>query len=826
MVGLVLVSHSHEVAEGVAALARQMGGADLAIATAGGLEGAGEEHPIGTDAARILAAMEQVWSDDGVLVLMDLGSAVLSAEMALEFLDPDRRGKVRLSGAPFVEGAVSAAVAAKLGRPLDDVADEALGGLAGKTAHLGLDPQEAAGTAAPDHLAGPEVKLPIVIDLPHGLHARPAARLVQTAGAFDADIRVTNVTAGRGPVSARSLNAVATLGVTVGQRIEVVARGPQAAPAIDAVRALADRRFDEAPEDLAVAEPPTEPTTPGGAPAVDGAIVGIPASPGIAIGPVRHLHVPELPLPEGAPGTPEEEGSRLDAAIAEVRADIARQRDAAIVRVGVGEAAIFDAHLLFLQDEALLGPARDGIPDRGAAAAWRDAVAELAAAWDALADPYLRERAGDLRSVGRQVLARLLGVEAPHGRLPAPGILVVGDLEPADTIALDPASCHGIAVSHGGPTSHAAVLARALGIPAVVGLGDRITEIDEEVTIGLDGGTGVVHIDPPPEVIAVLEAERAERLDRERSARARTSQPAITKDGRHVRIMANVGGSSDVTAALAAGCDGVGLFRSEFLFIGRDRMPTEDEQEQVYRAAAVALAGRPLTVRTLDAGADKPIPYLGLTPEANPFLGVRGFRLTAARPEILQTQLRALVRVSADHSVRIMFPMVATVEELQVGITVVGEVAAHVGTAPPEVGVMIEIPAAALAASHLARVAGFFSVGTNDLTQYTLAADRGNEHLGDLADALHPSVLRLIAMTAEAGTASGIPTAVCGELAADPAATALLLGLGVGELSMSPPAIPSVKDAVRAVDLDGANALASKALACATAAEVRQLLTT
>ena len=825
MVGLVLVSHSHEVAEGVAALARQMGGADLPIATAGGLEGTGEEHPVGTDAARILAAIEQVWSEDGVLVLMDLGSAVLSGEMALDFLDPDRRNTVRLSGAPFVEGAISAAVAAKLGRPLDEVADEALGGLAGKTAHLGVDLQGAGGggtAQTTDRPAGPEVRLPIVIDLPHGLHARPAARLVQTAGGFDADISVMNASTGRGPASARSLNAVATLGVTVGQLIEVVARGPQASLAIDAIRALADRRFDEDPEDLALVEP----VTPQSVPAVEGAIVGIPASPGIAIGPVRHLHVPELPLPEDGAGTPEEERARLDAAIAAVRADITQQRDAAVARVGKGEAAIFDAHLLFLQDEALLGPVRDGIPERGAAAAWSDAVTGLTAAWEDLDDAYLRERAGDLRSVGRQVLARLLGVEAPHGRLPAPGVLVVGDLEPADTIALDPASCQGIAVAHGGPTSHAAVLARAVGIPAVVGLGDRIIEIDEEVMIGLDGATGVVQIDPPPSTIALLEAERAEQLGRERSARARASAPAVTKDGRRVPIMANVGGPSDITAALAAGCDGVGLFRSEFLFIGRNRMPTEAEQEEVYRAAAVALEGRPLIVRTLDAGADKPIPYLELTPEANPFLGVRGFRLTVARPEILHTQLRALVRVSADHPVRIMFPMVATLEELRVGLTAVGEVAAAVGTAAPEVGVMVEIPAAALAASHLAGVAGFFSVGTNDLTQYTLAADRGNERLGDLADAVHPSVLRLIAMTAEAGTASGIPTAVCGELAADPAATALLLGLGVGELSMSPPAIPFVKDAVRAVDLDGANALASKALACATAAEVRQLLTT
>ena len=821
MVGLVLVSHSHEVAEGVAALARQMGGADLAIATAGGL--GGDDHEVGTDATRIVAAVEEVWSQDGVLVLMDLGSAVLSAEMALDFLDQDRRRKVVLSQAPFVEGAVSAAVAAKLGRPLNAVADEALGGLAGKTAHLGNGADEAIRVArAADQSAGPEVRLTIVIDLPHGLHARPAARLVQTAGAFDADVMVSNVTAGRGPVSARSLNAVATLGVTVGQRIEVAARGPQATLVADALRALADRRFDEAPDDLAIPEP----TTLSGTPAVEGTIVGVPASPGIAVGPVRHLHVPELPLPEASAGTPEEERTQLDAAIAAVHADITRQRDDAVVRVGRGEAAIFDAHLLFLQDEALLVPARGGIADRGAATAWGDAVAELAAAWEELDDPYLRERAEDLRSVGRQVLARLLGVEAPRSRLQAAGVLVVSELEPADTIALDPGSCQGIAVAHGGPTSHAAVLARALGIPAVVGLGDRITDIDEGIRIGLDGHTGMVHIDPPPSTVTVLQAERAEHLKRDRAARARAAAPAVTNDGQRVPILANVGDSSGIAAALAGGCDGVGLFRSEFLFIGSDRMPTEDEQERVYRAAAVALEGRELTVRTLDAGADKPIPYLGLASEANPFLGVRGLRLTLSRPELLTTQLRALARVAADYPLRIMFPMVATLEELQAGLDAVGDAVADVGTSPLDVGVMIEIPAAALAASHLARFASFFSVGTNDLTQYTLAADRGNERVGYLADAIHPSVLRLIATTAEAGTARGIPTAVCGELAADPAATPLLLGLGVRELSMSPPAIARVKEAVRAVDLDGANALASKALACATAAEVRKLLTT
>ena len=452
--------------------------------------------------------------------------------------------------------------------------------------------------------------------------------------------------------------------------------GPQAEP-IDAVRALADRRFDEAPDDLAI----TEPTAPERAPAVEGAIVGIPASPGIAVGPVRHLHVPELPVQDGARGTPEEERSRLEAAIAAVRADITHQREAAIVRVGAGEAAIFDAHLLFLQDEALLGPARDGIPDRGAAAAGGCRHGRRPSGTNWTIPTCGSEPA--ISGVGRQVLARLLGVEAPHGRLSAPGLLVVSDLEPADTIALDPASCHGIAVSHGGPTSHAAVLARALGIPAVVGLGDRITEIAEGVTIGLDGRTGVVQLSPSSSAIALLEAERAEQLDRERSARARASESAVTKDGRHVSIMACQWllrrAAASPRGATAWACSGA-------VPVPRAR-PMRRKPNGRRR-----IGGRGRARRSSRCGRSTPAPTSRSVPRARSrgtFLGVQGFRLTSARPEILHTQLRALVRVCADHPVRIMFPIVATLEELRTGLTEVGTVAATVGTAPPEVGVMI-----------------------------------------------------------------------------------------------------------------------------------------
>ena len=430
------------------------------------------------------------------------------------------------------------------------------------------------------------------------------------------------------------------------------------------------------------------------------------------------------------------------------------------------------------------------------------------------------------------MLARLLGIPPPRPELAEPGILVTADLVPADAAALDPATALGVATAFGGPTSHAAVLARSLGIPAAVGLGEALLAVAEGTTIALDGDRGVVHVDPPAGTVAEFASRRRAREEADRAARAESREPATTRDGVVIEVAANIGTLEDVAAAMAAGCDGVGLFRTEFLFMGREAMPDEDEQEAAYRTAADALEGRPMIVRTLDAGADKPIPYLGQAEEANPFLGVRGLRLGLERPELLQAQLRALVRVAVDHPVRVMFPMVATLEELRRARERRPgrrrRVAARGHRVPErlEVGVMIEVPSAALIADRLARESDFFSIGTNDLTQYVLAAERGNERVAGIADPLHPAVLQLVARTADAAVARGGWTGVCGELAADPLATPLLLGLGVRELSMGAPAIPHVKHAVRLVDLAAARDLAREALGLASGEEVRELLRT
>ena len=836
MVGIVIVSHSARIAEGVAELAREMGGDEVKLETAGGLDT--PDGAIGTDAVLVMQAIERAWSDDGVLVLMDLGSAVLSAEMAIDLLDDGRRERIVLSEAPLVEGAVAAAVTAKLDRPLEVVAREARAGLAGKVAHLGdgedtgpdggsdvESPGETdEGAGAGDDGAGrvdETVVAVLRVDLEHGLHARPAARFVQVASGSDAAVTVRNLTTGAGPADATSLNGVATLGVANGHEIEVRSSGPGSAEAVEALQALAARRFDE-PADAG--SEGSAPATPRPA-AAQGTLTGFPASPGVALGPARRWHAPELEVPESTePVDPRTELVSLEAAIGEAAEAIARQRHDVAARAGEEEARIFDAHGLFLRDDALLGPARRAIEHEGrtAARAWNDAVDQVARTWDSLDDEYLRARAVDLRSVGAQVLARILDVPVPAPRLEAPGILVAADLTPTDTAGLDPATALGIVTAHGGPTSHAAVLARALGIPAVVGVGTETLTLPEGVQLAIDGDRGHVHIAPSPDVARQIEQARTARSAALAKAAARAGDPAATLDGTVVEVAANVGRPDDVAAAVAAGADGVGLFRTEFLFMDRATVPDEREQEAAYRTAAEALAGRPLLVRTLDAGADKPVPALGQEPEANPFLGVRGIRLGLDRPDLLLGQLRAVLRVAEDHPVRVMFPMVATAWELGKAREALDRAREETGVdAPMEVGIMVEVPAAALTAASLAAGAEFFSIGTNDLTQYTLAADRGNERVASLNDPLHPAVLRLIAETVRGATTRGRWVGVCGELAADDRATALLLGLGVRELSMAAVAIATVKEAVRSTSLEHAQDLAARALASGSAGEVR-----
>lgn len=813
MVGVVIVSHSARLAEGVVELARQLGAEGVDLAAVGGIDD--PENPIGTDAFAIKAAIEQVWSADGVLVLMDLGSAIMNAETALDFLEPPAdRSKVLLCEAPLVEGAVAAVATARLGAPLSQVAAEARAGLAPKVEHLA--PAEGAAAPGEAGLSDRAVSRRVTVTNRLGLHLRPAGRLVELVGRFDARVEVANATTGAGPVPGRSLSRVSALGVRQGQTLEVRADGPDAERVLHAVEELAAEGFGDRDEPPLVVEEPRP------APAVsEGTVLGVGASPGVAVGPARYLRRPRLEVADAAPADLKLERTRLAEAIAVVRGDIEEQRSLAQRRAGEGEAGIFTAHLLILDDEELTGSAVGRVSDTtGAEAAWWEAVRKVAEDFRALDDPYQAQRAADVEAVGAQVLARLLG-EDPRPRMAAPGVLVADDLTPAETATLDPDLVTAIVTSAGAPTSHSAILARGLGVPAVVAAG--ALQVEEGTLLLVDGAAGTVVIEPSRDEVTAAEVRAAQDVARLEEARTRAAAPAETADGVRVEVAANIGSVQEARAALASGADGVGLLRTEFLYLNRSEPPSEGEQEETYRAIAAALEGRPLVLRTLDVGGDKPLPFLPRPREENPFLGVRGLRLGLTRPGLLLGQLRAALRVAREHPLRVMFPMVASLTEWQQARTLVAEAAEAVGGLPSglQLGVMVEVPSLALTSDHFAALVDFFSIGTNDLTQYALAAERGNPDLARLADGLHPAVLTLIARTCRAAEAESRWVGVCGELAADPVAVPVLLGLGVTELSMSPVSIPRIKQVVRRVDLPSARTLAEEALTMGDAPQVR-----
>ncbi|HEX6446344.1 MAG TPA: phosphoenolpyruvate--protein phosphotransferase [Streptosporangiales bacterium] len=820
-VGIVLVSHSAALARGTAELAREMAG-DVAVEPAGGLDEPGE--PLGTDAVRVADAVGRAASGDGVLVLMDLGSAVLSAETALDLVDDV---EVRLTAAPLVEGAVAAAVAAQAGQPLDAVAAEARRGLAAKQAQL---QEQAAEDEPADAAASPETvdwqRVELDVTNPLGLHGRPAARVVRAVSQFDAEVRITDLTNGHGPVSARSLASLMALGTVGGHRVEVSASGGQATEALDALRSLAGTGFGDDETAAPVAERPV--TSPRAVPAADAeaTIQGLPAAPGSVLGPVRHLRLAEVSRPETPRGSPAEERRRLTEAVHAVRGALeAAQRDLARAS-GEQAADVLTVQVLLVEDEALLGRAL-ALVDGGAAAwdAWQQTVGELVSEQRRVGDEYQRARVEDIEDVGRRVTAALAGVRAAQV-VSGEGVVVTDVLGPADTAGLDRSRVRGVLTARGAPTGHAAILARALGIPAVVGAGEAVLRLDETQPVLIDGDTGAVYVQPGKALRREYQ-ERRERAAEEgaRAARA-AAEPAVTTDGVTVAVEANAGAVSDADAAVARGADGVGLLRTEFLFLDRDTPPGEDEQAETYAAVATRLRGRPLTVRTLDVGADKPAPYLRQPHEDNPFLGVRGLRLGLAHPDLLATQLRAIVRVAAAHPLRVMFPMVTTVAELAAARTLLDRAREETGLAGVSlpVGVMVEVPAVALLADAFAPRVDFFSLGTNDLTQYVLAAERGNAAVVGLGDALHPAVLALIERTARAAERHGCEVAVCGEIAGDPHVAPLLVGLGVRGLSAVPAAVPLVKQAVRATATDAARSLARRALSATSAGDVRALL--
>ncbi|MDQ3887092.1 MAG: phosphoenolpyruvate--protein phosphotransferase [Actinomycetota bacterium] len=834
VVGLVVVSHSRALARAAVALAQQMLPGDVApgqderpgrevqIAVAAGLD----ETTPGTDAKQILQAITAVDQEAGVVVLMDLGSAVLSAELAVELLDDDTRGRVLLSPAPLVEGLVVAAVAAAAGATRQEVAAEAAAALAAKTSHLG-SPAGVPHDGEPDITDSGELTATFTVVNPHGLHARPASHLVAQVRALDVRVHLRNLTTDSAWVPASSLSKVATLGASCGHELEVRAIGRQAQEALDRVLALAAGSVGPGSVDLDAIDPGARDMVDRPAAVAHASPSGpLPASPGIGIGPAWSMRYRPADLAYTRTDDPRGQWHRLQEAIAAVRRDVQRMRARTLREAGQAEAAIFDTHLLLLDDTDLLGAVRSSVDGgQAVATAWAAAVNRVSAELAALPDPYLRARASDVRAVGDQVLGALLGTrEATAGQA---GVLVAADLTPAQAAELDRSRVVAVLLAAGGPMAHSAILLRARGIPAVVAAGPAVLDIAAGTLVAVDGTTGEFVVDPPAEVLVSWRTRAADLARRQRQARAHAASPAVTRDGVEVLVGAHVGGEEDARVAAASGADLAGLVRTEFLFLGRVQAPGVEEQEVAYRSIAEALEGRRITLRTLDVGGDKPLDYLPTPAEANPFLGLRGIRLSLNYPTLLADQLLAMVRVAHDTPVSLLFPMISTLDELRRAAHFLDDAIALAGHGRPpglRVGIMVEVPATALKAAAFAPHVDFFSVGTNDLTQYALAAERGNDTVAGISDPFDPGVLRLVDLTCRSAGNQTLIT-LCGELASDERACALLVGLGVRELSVAPRAVPRIKQAVRGVDSRDAATLAATALATESANAVRELLT-
>ena len=683
--------------------------------------------------------------------------------------------------------------------------------------------------SVPPHVSATDetvTSAPIIVASTTGLHARPAAVVAATARRFAADVRLMKEDGQE--ANARSVVSVMTLEVAHGDAVRVVARGRDAQAAVDAVSETlasdldAGARSETAPGESVtpVAHSPRASRL-----RADGLLVGVPASPGVAVGQVFRLEQDDIVVEERG-ADPALEQRALDTAIGTARMQIESLQDRLTAEADAARAEIFAAHQVLLDDpEVLEGAAAEIRAGASAAHAWRTAYTSQAERLLALDNPVLAGRATDLRDIGRRVLHLLAGHTETAVQIPPESIVIAEDLTPSDTASLDRTRVLGLCTTMGSATSHAAILARGLGIPAVAGADPRVLELAAGTRVILDGDAGT--LDPAPDEERVRAAmTRRQQVERQRSDElAVAAAPATTRDGHRVEVVANIGAEKEAARVPEVGGEGVGLLRTEFLFMDRRTAPDEDQQARTYEAIARALGPeRILIIRTLDVGGDKPIPYLDLAPEANPFLGERGVRLTLARPELFRAQVRGILRASQAGKVAMMFPMIATIAEWRAARALVERERAALGVPPIPVGIMVETAAAALLADRFAREADFFSIGTNDLTQYTLAMDRTNPRLAPQVDALHPSVLRLIERTVHGAETHGRWVGVCGALAGDAVAVPVLLGLGVTELSVDIPLVPAVKARVRTLSLEECRVTAREALEAEDGAEVRAIV--
>ena len=670
------------------------------------------------------------------------------------------------------------------------------------------------------------------LNYPNGLHARPAGQWAQLAKRFGARVHVR---CGDTVADAKSLAALLSLGAGRGAQLRLSAQGADAAAALAALQDLIVRLGEEESRQAELSAARQAQAQGLGRelgdwqPAARQTFTGIAASPGLVVGTLVQAGQVALEV-EDRFCSVADEAAALDAALSAALAQLQQLAKGARAKGQAEQAAIFTAHAGLLQDaDLLLATSRSVVQRHGVAWAWRHAVAARVAAQRALPDATLAARAADLQDVGERVLRHLLGrgheADGHAATWPDDAILLADDLSPSVTAQIDTRRVRGFCTARGGPTAHTAILARALGLPAVVAVGNGVLQpgLAAGTVAILDGYRGRMYVGPSETALAEAR-DMVGRIARRQAEEARTRQlPATTTDGHAIEIAANANRADQAISALEAGAEGVGLMRTEFLFLERDEVPDEEAQYIAYRDMVLALGGRPLIVRTLDIGGDKQVPHLDLPVEENPFLGVRGARLVLRRDDLLVPQLRALYRAARHGPLSVMFPMISTVEEVLELRARMDAVRLALDAPEVPVGIMIEVPSAALMADRLAAHVDFFSIGTNDLTQYTLAVDRQHPELAGMADSLHPAVLRLIERTVAGARRHGRWVGVCGGLAGEPLGAALLVGLGVDELSMSTGDLGTVKALLRRHSLVELQALARQALEVDTADEVRAL---
>ncbi|ANB57990.1 phosphoenolpyruvate-protein phosphotransferase [Anoxybacillus sp. B7M1] len=558
-------------------------------------------------------------------------------------------------------------------------------------------------------------------------------------------------------------------------------------------------------------------------------ITGIAASSGIAIAKAYRLETPNFTVEKYDITDPQAEIERFEAAIVKAKGELEQIQAHALRELGDDKAAIFSAHLLVLSDPELLNPVKDKIKAEkvNAEYAWNETTSMFVAMFESMDNEYMKERAADIRDVAKRVLAHLLGIAISNPSLISEEVIIIAeDLTPSDTAQLNRQYVKGFATDIGGRTSHSAIMARSLEIPAVVGTKCATAEIQNGDVVIIDGLDGQVVVNPSSDVLAHYE-EKRERFEKQKAGWAKlVHESTVTSDGHHVELAANIGTPEDVKGVLANGAEGIGLYRTEFLYMGRSELPTEEEQFEAYKVVLEQMQGKPVVVRTLDIGGDKELPYLDLPKEMNPFLGFRAIRLCLEMQDMFRTQLRALLRASVYGNLKIMFPMIATLEEFRQAKAILleeKEKLQHEGIPVAEeieIGMMVEIPAAAVLADQFAKEVDFFSIGTNDLIQYTMAADRMNERVSYLYQPYNPAILRLVHHVIEAAHKEGKWAGMCGEMAGDELAIPILLGLGLDEFSMSATSVLRARSQMKKLSKTEAASFKEAILSMSTAEEV------